>query len=57
MKKLLVVHNFYQNFGGEDSNIYEELEILGKEYEVEFFSVQNGNEKYFIFAFSTNYKK
>ncbi len=44
MKKLLVVHNFYQNFGGEDSNIYEELEILGKEYEVEFFSVQNGNE-------------
>ena len=44
MKKLLVVHNFYQNFGGEDSNIYEELEILGQEYEVEFFSVQNGNE-------------
>ena len=44
MKKLLVVHNFYQNFGGEDSNIYEELGILGKQYEVEFFSVKNQNK-------------
>ena len=44
MKKLLVVHNFYQNFGGEDSNIYKELGILGKQYEVEFFSVKNQNK-------------
>ena len=59
MKKLLVVHNFYQNFGGEDSNIYEELEILGKEYEVEFFSVQNGNENILfslLALITSNYK-
>ena len=50
MKKLLVVHNFYQNFGGEDSNIYEELEILGKEYEVEFL-VFRMETKIFYFRF------
>lgn len=41
MQKLLVVHNFYQNFGGEDSNIYEEINFLSKEYEIEFFDAKN----------------
>ena len=37
MKKLLIVHNFYKDFGGEESNIHEELEYFKKDYEVDFF--------------------
>jgi|MDTC01.3.fsa_nt_gb glycosyltransferase involved in cell wall biosynthesis len=44
MKKLLIVHNFYKDFGGEDSNISEELEYFKKKYEVAFFSEKNNNE-------------
>ena len=39
MKKLLIVHNFYKDFGGEDANIYEEIEFFKKKFEVSFFSV------------------
>ena len=41
MKKLLIVHNFYKEFGGEDSNIYEEVEFFKKKYEVLFFYKEN----------------
>ncbi len=41
MKKLLIVHNFYKDFGGEDSNIHEELEYFKKNYEVDFFYEKN----------------
>ena len=41
MKKLLIVHNFYKDFGGEDSNIHEELEYFKKDYEVDFFYEKN----------------
>ena len=41
MKKLLIVHNFYKEFGGEDSNIYEEIEFFKKKYEVLFFYQEN----------------
>lgn len=40
-KKILVIHNFYREFGGEDSNIYEELEFLKKYFEVKFFYEEN----------------
>lgn len=41
MQKLLIIHNFYKEFGGEDSNIYEELKFFEKDYEVSFFSQNN----------------
>ena len=44
MKKILILHNFYRNFGGEDSNIYEEIEFLKQRYEVEFFSATNSKK-------------
>tara|TARA_B100000900_G_scaffold416277_1_gene450944 strand:- start:21585 stop:22730 length:1146 start_codon:yes stop_codon:yes gene_type:complete len=53
MKKLLIVHNFYKEFGGEDSNIHEELEFFKKNYEVSFFSEKNDTRlnKYDIVSF------
>ena len=37
MEKLLIVHNFYKEYGGEDSNIYEELDYFKENFEVNFF--------------------
>jgi glycosyltransferase involved in cell wall biosynthesis len=48
MKKVLVIHNFYKNFGGEDANIYEEIEFLRKDYTIEF--LQAKNEDKFLFS-------
>lgn len=41
MKKILIVHNFYRNYGGEDSNIHEEINFLDKHYDVDFFQTKN----------------
>jgi glycosyltransferase involved in cell wall biosynthesis len=41
VKKILIVHNFYKEFGGEDSNIYEEIDFLKKKYEILFFYEEN----------------
>ena len=41
MKKILIVHNFYRHYGGEDSNIYEEINFLNKDFEVKFFQAKN----------------
>ena len=41
MKKILVVHNFYRNYGGEDSNIYEEIKLLSDQFNVKFFEAKN----------------
>ena len=35
MKKILVIHNKYQNIGGEDVAVENEVEVLNKYYEVE----------------------
>ena len=43
-KKILIVHNFYKEFGGEDANINEEVEFFSQDYEVKFFSTEN-NER------------
>ena len=37
MKKILIVHNFYRHYGGEDSNIYEEINFLNSDFDVKFF--------------------
>ena len=58
MKKLLIVHNFYKEFGGEDANIYEEIEFFKKKYDVLFFYEENKNPinifDIFSFIFQTN---
>ena len=41
MKNLLIVHNMYANFGGEDSNIYSEVNNLSKSYKVYEFTKKN----------------
>jgi len=41
LKKILVVHNFYRDYGGEDSNIHEEINFLKKKYEISFFYEDN----------------
>jgi len=58
MKKLLIVHNFYREYGGEDANIFEEIKFFEKNYEVDFFSLHN-NQRINIydlinFIFRTN---
>jgi len=58
VKKLLIVHNFYKEFGGEDANIYEEIEFFKKKYEVSFFYQENKHPinifDIFSFIFQTN---
>ena len=59
MKKILVVHNFYINKGGEDTNIIEELEFLEDNFEVAFFYLNNSKKvsffDIFAFLFNSNY--
>jgi len=49
MKKILIVHNFYRNYGGEDSNIYEEIKFLKNQFNVKFFEAKN-DFKFSFFA-------
>ena len=35
MKKVLLIHNLYRNFGGEDSAINGEVDLLSQNYQVE----------------------
>ena len=42
MKKLLVIHNKYKIFGGEDSNIDDEIEHLNKDYEIKYLESNDG---------------
>jgi len=44
MKKILVINTKYKIFGGEDSNIIEELSFLKKHYEVEYLQFDNSNK-------------
>lgn len=43
MKKILVIHNKYRIFGGEDSNIADEIHLLEKLYEVEYIQFDNSS--------------
>lgn len=49
MKKILIVHNFYRHYGGEDSNIYEEINFLNSDFDVKFFHAKN-DVKFSFFA-------
>ena len=61
MKKILIVHNFYKDFGGEDSNINQEINALKKNFEVIFYSLNNADKlniyDYFSFIFRRNFKQ
>ena len=50
MKKILVIHNKYKIFGGEDSNINDEINLLKKHYIVEYFEYRN-TDKFTIYDF------
>ena len=43
-KKLLIVHNFYREFGGEDANIREEINFFSEKYDIRFFSADNNTK-------------
>jgi len=60
MKKLLIINTKYRNFGGEDSNIQDEINLLSKKFKIDFLQYDN-NERisvFDIFSFfpSGNYK-
>lgn len=47
MKKILVIHTSYKNFGGEDVAVVSELKLLKKYYEVDTLTFKNSAENYF----------
>ena len=40
MKKVLVINTKYQKYGGEDSNIVEEIKFLKKFYKVDYLNFE-----------------
>jgi len=48
MKKILIINTKYRNFGGEDSNIHDEISLLSKSYDVDYIEFDN-NEKFSIY--------
>ena len=44
MKKLLVINNKYKTFGGEDSNIIDELVFLKNYFDVEYLEFDNSKK-------------
>ena len=58
MKKVLIIHNLYRNFGGEDSAINGEVELLSKKYHVDKILFDNKNRLNFFdflnFVFISN---
>ena len=59
MKKILVINNKYKTFGGEDSNIIDELDFLKNYFIVEYLEFDNGKRITFndIKAFFSNSNK
>ena len=41
MKKVLLIHNFYKNYGGEDSVVEDETQFLKKYVELDTLFFQN----------------
>ena len=60
MKKLLLIHNLYRDFGGEDAAFYSEVELLKEDYQVEILMFDNKHKLNFYdlinFIFLTNLK-
>ena len=44
MKKILIVHNKYQNLGGEDLVVLNETNLLQKKYEVKTIYFKNSSK-------------
>lgn len=60
MKKILIIHTKYKNFGGEDSNIHEEIRFLKKNFIVDYLEFNNSGSLTLIdlfgFLFNFNLK-
>ena len=60
MKKILVVNTKYREFGGEDSNIEEEVKFLSNFYNVQYLEYDNSEKiniyDFLSFFFQFNYK-
>lgn len=60
MKKLLLIHNLYRDFGGEDAAFHSEVELLKANYEVEIIMFDNKDKLNIYdvinFIFLTNLK-
>ena len=56
MKKILIIHNKYQNIGGEDVAVENEIKMLKKYFEIEVIYFKNDNRITFkqLLAFATN---
>ena len=48
MKKILFIHTFYQNKGGEDIAVENELNLLKEVFEVETIFFSNNIKNYFL---------
>ena len=48
MQKILVIHNKYRIFGGEDSNIIDEIEILKKDFQIDYLEFDNSKKLKFL---------
>ena len=42
-KKILVLHNSYKQYGGEDAAVEDEIELLKKDYIVDYINFKNDN--------------
>ena len=60
MKKLLLIHNRYQNIGGEDIAVSQERDFLKKHYEIKEIIFDNSEirtiSQFFNFVFNSNIK-
>lgn len=59
MKNILLIHSMYQIYGGEDSNLEDEVSLLEKEFNVEKIIFKNSDSLNLIdilsFFFNSNY--
>ena len=55
MKKILIIKTKYKIFGGEDSNILQEVDLLKKHFDVEYIQYDNSTRLTFsdLFTFFT----
>ena len=48
MKKILLIHTKYQNIGGEDIAVDNEIDLLEKEYEIKSLILENSFKTFFL---------
>ena len=57
MKKILLIHTQYQNTGGEDIAVDNEINLLEKEYEVRSLKIKNSFRTFFLNLIGINNNK